>query len=81
MRQVAEHDVGQCAEAEDEGVAAEQATRAPGDRVDRPAAHGDEDQPDRDGNGEGRAGEQEYAREMLGLTGHQIAEKIIHALH
>jgi transketolase len=28
-----------------------------------------------------RSGEQEYAREALGLTGHQIAEKIIHALH
>jgi len=28
-----------------------------------------------------KSGEQEYAREMLGLTGHQIADKIIHALH
>ena len=28
-----------------------------------------------------QSGEQEYAREALGLTGHQIAEKIIHALH
>jgi transketolase len=28
-----------------------------------------------------KSGEQEYAREMLGLTGHQIAEKILHALH
>ncbi|MGJ5072824.1 transketolase family protein [Bradyrhizobium oligotrophicum] len=27
-----------------------------------------------------KSGEQEYAREMLGLTGHQIADKIIHAL-
>jgi transketolase len=27
-----------------------------------------------------KSGEQEYAREMLGLTGHQIAEKIHHAL-
>ena len=27
-----------------------------------------------------KSGEQEYAREMLGLTGHQIAEKILHAL-
>jgi transketolase len=28
-----------------------------------------------------KSGEQEYAREMLGLTGHQIADKIIHALN
>jgi transketolase len=28
-----------------------------------------------------KSGEQEYAREALGLTGHQIADKIIHALH
>jgi transketolase len=28
-----------------------------------------------------KSGEQEYAREMLGLSAHQIAEKIIHALH
>jgi transketolase len=28
-----------------------------------------------------KSGEQEYAREMLGLTGHQIADKIAHALH
>jgi transketolase len=28
-----------------------------------------------------QSGEQEYAREALGLTGHQIVEKIIHALH
>jgi transketolase len=28
-----------------------------------------------------KSGEQEYAREVLGLTGHQIADKIIHALH
>ena len=28
-----------------------------------------------------QSGEQEYAREALGLTGHQIAEKIFHALH
>jgi len=28
-----------------------------------------------------KSGEQEYAREVLGLTGHQIAEKILHALH
>ena len=28
-----------------------------------------------------QSGEQEYAREALGLTGHQIGEKIIHALH
>jgi len=28
-----------------------------------------------------QSGEQDYAREALGLTGHQIAEKIIHALH
>ena len=28
-----------------------------------------------------KSGEQEYAREMLGLTGHQIAEKILHACH
>jgi len=28
-----------------------------------------------------KSGEQEYAREMLGLTGHQIAEKIFHALN
>jgi transketolase len=27
-----------------------------------------------------KSGEQEYAREMLGLTGHQIAEKVVHAL-
>jgi transketolase len=27
------------------------------------------------------SGEQEYAREMLGLSAHQIAEKIVHALH
>ena len=27
-----------------------------------------------------KSGEQEYAREMLGLTGHQIAEKILHTL-
>jgi transketolase len=27
-----------------------------------------------------KSGEQEYAREMLGLTGHQIADKIAHAL-
>jgi len=27
-----------------------------------------------------KSGEQEYAREMLGLTGHQIADKIIHVL-
>ncbi|CCD99869.1 MULTISPECIES: transketolase family protein [Bradyrhizobium] len=27
-----------------------------------------------------KSGEQEYAREVLGLTGHQIADKIIHAL-
>jgi transketolase len=27
-----------------------------------------------------KSGEQEYAREMLGLTGHQIAEKVLHAL-
>jgi len=27
-----------------------------------------------------KSGEQEYAREMLGLTGHQIADKIVHAL-
>jgi transketolase len=28
-----------------------------------------------------KSGEQEYAREALGLTGHQIADKITHALH
>ena len=28
-----------------------------------------------------KSGEQEYAREVLRLTGHQIAEKILHALH
>ncbi len=28
-----------------------------------------------------KSGEQEYAREVLGLTGHQIADKIVHALH
>jgi transketolase len=28
-----------------------------------------------------KSGEQEYAREMLGLTGHQIADKIVHALN
>jgi transketolase len=28
-----------------------------------------------------KSGEQEYAREVLGLTGHQIANKIIHALN
>jgi transketolase len=28
-----------------------------------------------------KSGEQEYAREMLGLSAHQIAEKIIHASH
>lgn len=28
-----------------------------------------------------KSGEQEYAREVLGLTGHQIADKIIHALN
>ena len=28
-----------------------------------------------------KSGEQEYAREKLGLTGHQIADKIVHALH
>jgi transketolase len=28
-----------------------------------------------------KSGEQEYAREMLGLSAHQIAEKIAHALH
>jgi transketolase len=28
-----------------------------------------------------KSGEQEYAREALGLTGHQIADKIIHAFH
>jgi transketolase len=28
-----------------------------------------------------KSGEQEYAREMLGLSAHQIAEKILHALH
>ena len=28
-----------------------------------------------------KSGEQEYARKVLGLTGHQIAEKILHALH
>jgi transketolase len=28
-----------------------------------------------------KSGEQEYAREMLGLTGHQIAGKIIHAMN
>ena len=28
-----------------------------------------------------KSGEQEYAREMLGLTAHQIADKIAHALH
>lgn len=28
-----------------------------------------------------KSGEQEYAREMLGLSAHQIAEKIVHALH
>jgi transketolase len=28
-----------------------------------------------------KSGEQEYAREMLGLRAHQIAEKIVHALH
>lgn len=28
-----------------------------------------------------KSGEQEYAREVLGLTGHQIAEKIFHVLH
>jgi transketolase len=28
-----------------------------------------------------KSGEQEYAREVLGLTGHQIADKILHALH
>jgi transketolase len=28
-----------------------------------------------------KSGEQEYAREMLGLTAHQIADKIIHALN
>jgi transketolase len=28
-----------------------------------------------------KSGEQEYAREMLGLSAHQIAERIIHALH
>jgi transketolase len=27
-----------------------------------------------------KSGEQEYAREVLGLTGHQIADKIVHAL-
>jgi transketolase len=27
-----------------------------------------------------KSGEQEYAREVLGLTGHQIAEKVFHAL-
>jgi transketolase len=27
-----------------------------------------------------KSGEQEYAREVLGLTGHQIAEKVLHAL-
>jgi transketolase len=27
-----------------------------------------------------KSGEQEYAREVLGLTGHQIAEKIVHTL-
>ncbi|MET4419019.1 transketolase C-terminal domain-containing protein [Bradyrhizobium sp. RT3a] len=27
-----------------------------------------------------KSGEQEYAREMLGLTGHQISDKIVHAL-
>jgi transketolase len=27
-----------------------------------------------------KSGEQEYAREMLGLTGHHIADKIVHAL-
>ncbi len=27
-----------------------------------------------------KSGEQEYAREMLGLTAHQIADKIVHAL-
>jgi transketolase len=28
-----------------------------------------------------KSGEQEYAREMLGLSAHQIADRIIHALH
>jgi transketolase len=28
-----------------------------------------------------KSGEQEYAREVLGLTGHQIADKIVHALN
>jgi transketolase len=28
-----------------------------------------------------KSGEQEYAREVLGLTGHQIADKILHALN
>jgi len=28
-----------------------------------------------------KSGEQEYAREMLGLSGHQIAKKIVHSLH
>jgi transketolase len=28
-----------------------------------------------------KSGEQEYAREMLGLSAHQIADKIVHALH
>ena len=28
-----------------------------------------------------KSGEQEYAREMLGLSAHQIADKIINALH
>jgi transketolase len=28
-----------------------------------------------------KSGEQEYAREMLGLSAHRIAEKIIHVLH
>jgi transketolase len=28
-----------------------------------------------------KSGEQAYAREALGLTGHQIADKIVHALH
>jgi transketolase len=28
-----------------------------------------------------KSGEQEYAREMLGLSAHQIADRIVHALH
>src|SRR6185437_15624782 len=41
VRQVAEDEVGQCAQADDEGVAREQAGWAAGDLVDGPAAQGD----------------------------------------